>query len=515
VPAKKNRQKTRARLSKSSPSDDSSLQVLFVTPEIHPLNKTGGLGDVSAALPAALRELDVDVRVLIPGYPQVMDGLKHKRKIAEFAGQDPFPPSALLSARLPVNGSAELPLLVIDCPPYYQRDGGPYSDPAGRSWPDNELRFGLLSKIGATLASDSSPISWRPQIVHCNDWQSGLLPAYLHFHRGKKAAALMTIHNLAFQGVFPPDTVTKLGLPASSFDVNGVEYYGGMSFLKAGLYYSNRISTVSPTYAQEIQTAPLGFGMEGLLASRHNDISGILNGISTEEWNPARDPYLARHYSVSSLAAKSANKKALQQLLGLAVDSHIPLFGAVSRITYQKGYDLLLQVSKELIRTPAQLVILGSGEAILERELFMLAKSNPGRVALCIGFDEQLAHLIEAGADSFLMPSRFEPCGLNQMYSQRYGTPPLVHATGGLVDTVVDFAPDAVAAGKATGFLFREMTPESFLAAIRRVGVAYNNKPNWQRLQLNGMTRDFSWRSSAAAYRDIYSSLSSASSLAH
>ena len=498
-----------------SDSDDPTLRVLFITPEIHPLNKTGGLGDVSAALPAALRELDVDVRVLIPGYPQVMDGLKYKRKIAEFAAQGPFPPSVLFSARLPINSSAELPLLVVDCPPYYQRDGGPYSDATGRNWHDNELRFGLLSKIGAMLASDSSPISWRPGIAHCNDWQTGLLPAYLHFHGGKRAATLMTIHNLAFQGVFPPDTVFKLGLPASSLDVNGAEYYGGMSFLKAGLYYSNYISTVSPTYAREIQTAPLGFGMEGLLAYRHDDISGILNGIATEEWDPARDPYLARHYSISNLADKSANKKALQQLLGLAVDSGVPLFGAVSRIAYQKGYDLLLQVSKELIGIPAQLVILGSGEAVLERELSTLAKNNPGKVAVCTGFDEQLAHLIEAGADSFLMPSRFEPCGLNQMYSQRYGTPPLVHATGGLVDTVVDFTLDTVAAGNATGFLFRDMTPESFLAGIRRVVDAYHDKPNWQRLQLNGMIRDFSWRSSAAAYREIYLSLSSASPLSH
>ncbi|HET7061783.1 MAG TPA: glycogen synthase GlgA [Nitrosospira sp.] len=494
-------------------SHDSRLRVLFVTPEIHPLNKTGGLGDVSAALPAALRELHVDARVLIPGYPQVMSGLRHKRKIAEFDAQGPLLPCALFSAELPVSRSEELPLLVIDCPPYYQRDGGPYSDASGRSWPDNDVRFGLLSKIGAILASDSTPIDWHPHVAHCNDWQAGLLPAYLHFHPGKRAATLMTIHNLAFQGVFPPDTVTKLGLPASSFGVNGVEYYGGMAFLKAGLYYSDHISTVSPTYAREIQAAPLGFGMEGLLASRHNEISGILNGIDTDEWDPGNDPYLARHYSISNLAAKSVNKKELQQVLGLDVDPRFPLFGAVSRITYQKGCDLLLRIAKELIAIPAQLAVLGNGEAVLEREFSMLAKSNPGKIAVSIGFDEKLAHMIEAGADSFLMPSRFEPCGLNQMYSQRYGTPPLVHATGGLIDTVADFTPASLAAGKATGFLFQDMTPESFLAGIRRVVDAYNDKPDWQRLKINGMTKDFSWRSSATAYREIYSRLSSLSSL--
>jgi starch synthase len=488
-------------------STHSGLRVLFITPEIHPLNKTGGLGDVSAALPAALRELNVDVRILIPGYPQVLSGLKYKRKIADFPTQPPFPPSSLLSARLPVGASAKLPLFVIDCPSFYCRDGGPYTDAAGRNWPDNALRFGLLSRIGATLASDASPIAWRPQIAHCNDWQSGLVPAYLHFHSGEKALSLMTIHNLAFQGVFPPDTVTQLGLPAASFDINGMEYYGGMSFLKAGLYYSDHISTVSPTYAREIQDAPLGFGMQGLLASRREDISGILNGIATDEWNPRTDPYLARNYSVTNLAAKSANKKALQQLLGLAVDPQIPLFGTVSRITYQKGCDLLLHIAKELTEIPAQLVVLGNGEAILERELSILAKNNAGKIAVHIGFDEKLAHLIEAGADSFLMPSRFEPCGLNQMYSQRYGTPPLVHATGGLVDTVVDCTPATMAVGSASGFLFGDMTSESFLGAIRRVASAYYDKPTWRRLQKNGMSRDFSWRSSAAAYRKIYLSL--------
>ncbi|HEU4854425.1 MAG TPA: glycogen/starch synthase, partial [Nitrosospira sp.] len=250
-------------------------RVLFVTPEIYPLNKTGGLGDVSAALPAALRELAVDARILIPGYPQVLAGLKSRQKIAEFAARPPFPPSTLLSAKLAVDASTRVPIFVIDCPALYRREGGPYADAAGRNWPDNALRFGLLSKVAATLASDASPLVWRAQVVHCNDWQSGLAPAYLHFHKGEKAASLMAIHNLAFQGVFPPETVTQLGLPAESFHINGVEYYGGISFLKAGLYYSRHIATVSPTYAREIQTAPLGFGMEGLLAGRHAHISGI------------------------------------------------------------------------------------------------------------------------------------------------------------------------------------------------------------------------------------------------
>jgi starch synthase len=490
----------------SRASSHHGPRVLFVTPEIYPLSKTGGLGDVSAALPGALRDLTVDARVLIPGYPQVLAGLKNKQKIAEFSARPPFPPSALLSAKLVSGGSARVPIFVIDCPTLYRREGGPYADATGRNWPDNALRFALLSKIAATLASDASPLIWRPQVVHCNDWQSGLVPAYLHFHRGEKAVSLMAIHNLAFQGVFPPDTVTQLGLPPSSFDINGVEYYGSMSFLKAGLYYSHRIVTVSPTYAREIQTAPLGFGMEGLLAGRDKYISGIVNGIS-DEWNPATDSHLAKKYTVANLAAKRINKAALQQLLGLTVDPHILLFGAVSRFAYQKGYDLLRQVAAKLTEIPAQLVILGSGEAILEQELVKLAKNYPGKIAVRVGFDEKLAHLIEAGADSFLMPSRFEPCGLNQMYSQRYGTPPVVHATGGLCDTVVDYTSETFADGSASGFWFQDMTTGSFLGAIERVITAYHDKSIWLRLMRNGMTRDFSWRASANAYREVYLSL--------
>jgi glycogen/starch synthases, ADP-glucose type len=485
---------------------NSNPGVLFITPEIYPLNKTGGLGDVSAALPPALRRLKIDVRLLIPGYPRVLSGLKNKQKIAEFRNQFPFPPSTLLSAKLPLGASAFLPTFIIDCPVLYNREGGPYVDSAGQDWPDNALRFGLLSKIGAVLASDASPLVWRPRVVHCNDWQSGLVPAYLHFHKGKKAASLMSIHNLAFQGVFPPDTVAQLGLPVESFDINGLEYYGDMSFLKAGLYYSDHISTVSPTYAEEIQTAPLGFGMEGLLAARREHISGIINGIASE-WNPATDRYITQNYAITNLAAKAHNKTALQQLMGLAAEPHIPLFGAVGRFTYQKGYDLLLQVAAQLTEIPAQLVILGSGETALEQEFARLAKNYPGKMAVRIGFDEKLAHLIEAGADSFLMPSRFEPCGLNQMYSQRYGTPPLVHATGGLRDTVVDCTPAALADKSASGFSFHDMTADGFLNAIRRVAAAYHDKSVWCRLKKNGMTKDFSWHSSAAAYRQIYLSL--------
>jgi starch synthase len=485
----------------------STLRILFVTPEIYPLNKTGGLGDVSAALPAALRDIKVDARVLIPGYPQVLKSLKYKRKIADFPSNATFPASALLAARLSTGPSTNIPVFIIDCPPLYDRGGGPYVDGAGHNWSDNSLRFGLLSKIGAILATDGSPLSWRPDVIHCNDWQSGLAPAYLHFHEGKKAASLMEIHNLAFQGVFPPGTVAQLGLPSASFSMNGVEYYGGMSFMKAGLYYADSIATVSPTYAKEIQAAPLGFGMEGLLAARAKHLSGILNGISVTEWDPATDPHLVQNYSLDNLAPKAVNKRALQQAMGLAVDPQVLLFGAVSRITYQKGCDLLLEIAGQLAEIPAQLVVLGTGEAVLEKELAALSSNYPGKIAVRIGFDEKLTHLIEAGVDSFLMPSRFEPCGLNQMYSQRYGTPPVVHGTGGLLDTVVDCTPHTLSDGSASGFVFHDMTAQGFAHALKRVATAYGNQRVWRRLRKNGMLKDFSWRSSAKSYRTLYLSL--------
>ena len=483
------------------------LRVLFITSEVYPLCKTGGLGDVSAALPAALRTLQTDVRLLLPGYPQVLAGVKYKSKVAEFNELPQFPPTTLLSARLSLSKSENIPVFVIDCPGLFRREGGPYRDMLGRDWPDNALRFGLLSKIGAILASDASPIAWRPHIAHCNDWQSGLTPAYLHFYEGKKAATVMTIHNLAFQGIFPPGSVVQLGLPANSFDMNGVEYYSNLSFLKAGLYYADHITTVSPNYAQEIQTEPLGFGLQGLLATRRQHLTGIINGIAINEWDPVTDLHLVKNYSSKRLSDKAANKSALQQQMGLAVDAGIPLFGVVSRLGHQKGIDLLIQIMPQLIKIPAQLVVLGSDHAELEHQLSTLAQTYPDAIAVRIGFNEALSHLIEAGADCFLMPSRFEPCGLNQMYSQRYGTPPVVHATGGLLDTVVDCTPTTLADGSASGFLFYPMTADNLLSTIKRATLAYHNKKTWQRLQKNGMAKDFSWQASATAYQEIYYSL--------
>jgi starch synthase len=481
----------------------AKLPVLFATSEVAPLIKTGGLADVSGSLPAALMHAGLDVRVLVPGYRQVLEGVKSRGKLVSFPAIGEMPASQVLAAKLP-NG---VPLLIIECPQLYDRPGGPYQDTSGNDWPDNALRFGLLSYLAAVLAGPGSPIAFRPRILHCNDWQTGLAPAYLRFMTGDKARTVMTIHNLAYQGIFPPQTASRLGLPPSSLNPDGLEYYGNMSFLKAGLFYADHLTTVSPHYAHEIQSEPLGMGMQGLLAHRAGSLTGILNGIDTDAWDPETDPYIARYYNAVRLPAKLENKRALQTRMGLRSDDQIPLVASIGRLAHQKGFDLLVEIAPALLKLPAQLAILGSGDAALQEALQALGKANAGQAAVFIGYDESMAHLIEAGADIFLMPSRFEPCGLNQMYSQRYGTPPVVHDTGGLHDSVVDYSADTLEDKTATGFVFAPATGTALLAAVERAVAAYHEKRVWRQLQKNGMARDFSWDASAQRYIALYDSL--------
>jgi starch synthase len=479
------------------------MQVLFVSSEITPLIKTGGLADVSAALPAALLGLGVDIRVLIPGYPQVTKALPNLKFVTRITGLQGFPDVNLLSGGLP----SGLPLWIIDCPEMYSRGGSAYQDEHGIDWFDNAQRFGLLSKIAALLGSANTPLDWHPDVVHCNDWQSGLTPAYLHFSYDA-APCVMTVHNLAFQGIFPPQLTAELGLPMTCFHPEGVEYYGNLSFLKAGLVYADHITTVSPTYAKEIQTDALGFGLQGLLMHRNAILTGILNGVDPADWNPATDTHLARQYDIKNIKDKQVNKRELQQRMGLNIDPDIPLFGLVSRFTHQKGLDMVLEIAPHLIAMPAQLVMLGAGEAGMQRTALELSHQYSGQISTYVGFDEGLSHLIEAGADIFLMPSRFEPCGLNQMYSQRYGTPPVVHATGGLVDSVINSTKATLANGTASGFVFGNgLGTLGLMAAAQRAATAFLDKKVWRSLQTNGMSKDFGWDKSAAAYLEIYQRL--------
>ena len=477
-----------------------AIRVIFATPECAPFVKTGGLGDVSASFPAALLRLGVDARVLLPGYSRVLAALPHAREVGRIPARDSFPPAALLAATAP-NG---VPLLILDSPALYRRPGGPYLNPAGHNWDDNALRFGLLSRAAADLGSDACPLDWRADVVHCNEWHSGLAPAYLHFAPGAKAASVMTIHNLAFQGNFAPEYLPALGLPASSFSVDGLEYYGSISFLKAGIRYADAITTVSPTYAREIQSETLGFGFHGVLAARREALTGIMNGIDTELWDPSTDALIPKCYDAGSLAAKRVNKRALQRRMALAEDDTIPVLGVVSRLAFQKGLDLLLELAPRLVSLPAQLVIQGVGDDELQGQCLSLARRYPGKIAVSIEFDEGLAHLIEAGADMFAMPSRFEPCGMNQLYSQRYGTPPVVHGTGGLADSVADCNPRTLADGTATGFVFSSPSAGDFLHAIERAVTAWRVPATWTALQRNCMAKDFGWGRSAARYLEIY-----------
>ena len=454
------------------------MRVLFVTPECAPLTKTGGLGDVSAALPAALRALGHDVRILIPGYPAVVDACQGARRVHSL-GSPGFDAVVLESDGF----------LILDCAPLYRRDGGPYQDASGADWPDNPLRFGLLAKAAALVAR-----GLPADVVHSNDWPAGLVPLLLN----KEIPCVLTVHNLAFQGNFDAAWVEKLGLPPECFTMEGAEFHGQLSFLKAGLAYADAITTVSPTYAREIQGAELGCGMDGLLRHRAAALTGILNGIDTEIWDPAKDRFIDFHYGSSSLEGKSRNKTQLQNLLGLEARADVPLFGVVSRLTQQKGTDLIAAAAEEFAAIPAQLAVLGAGSRDQEQMLSNFKKKLPGRIGVQIGFDEGLAHLIEAGADFFLMPSRYEPCGLNQMYSQRYGTPPIARATGGLADTIVD---------GETGFLFERPEPGALLAAVRRAATLWRDEPRRLAMQRAGMARDFGWARSACRYAELYARL--------
>lgn len=480
------------------------LRVLFATPEIAPWVKTGGLGDVSSALPAALANQGVDVRVLVPAYGALLNAFPAR----EMVGRIDHLAGTLLPGELStVDLDNGVKLLLLECPIYYERLGGPYQDRTGHDWADNALRFGLLSKAAALLASESSPIDWRPDVLHCNDWQTALAPAFLHYRLKAVAASVVTVHNLAFRGLFPPTTHIALDLPAAAMSMDGVEFHGELSFLKGGLQLCDRITTVSPTYADEICEPENGFGLDGLLQYRREYLLGILNGIDPAEWNPATDPLIAARYSNASIEGKQANRLSLRQSLGLASERPGPILGMVSRMTHQKGTDLVIAAAESLVEVGASFAILGSGERLMEEAWRALASRHPGAIGLQIGFDESLAHLIEAGADMFLMPSRFEPCGLNQMYSLAYGTPPVVRATGGLADTVVDLDPLTRADRSANGFSFVDATTTALLDATQRAIDAWRDPPLWRELQRNGMTRDFGWQSAVKPYIDLYTSL--------
>jgi starch synthase len=475
-------------------------KILFVTSEAHPLIKTGGLADVSGSLPKALAELGEDVRLILPYYQAIKTyGDVHFLCKLRVDNRE----ISLLETQMP---DSQVKVWLVDYPEFYNRPGNPYLDGEGNPWPDNADRFALLSRIAVEVAMDRAGLDWQPEIVHCNDWQSGLVPALLSLEQDRPAS-VFTIHNLAYQGLFPIDTILGLNLPGQLWHPGGLEFFNMLSFIKGGLVYADHITTVSPTYALEIQTATFGYGLEGLLNFRKDTLTGILNGIDLDDWNPETDQLLTKHYSAIALPSKLVNKSELQRQFGLPVSHKVPLFGLIGRLVEQKGIDLIIDCLPEMMSMPMQFVLLGSGDKAFEQRLQNLAHVYPDKMAIRLGYDEPLAHLVEAGADVFLMPSRFEPCGLNQMYSQRYGTLPIVRKTGGLADTVVDALPDTIANKTATGFVFNEASASSLLETIKRAMILYSDKKTWRAIQVNAMKKDFSWRHSAVQYSELYRSL--------
>lgn len=478
----------------------SRLRVLQVASEIFPLVKTGGLADVVGALPGALAEEGIELRTLVPAYPAVRAALGRSRPLLTF--DDLFGgPAHVVSAE--IDGSR---LFALDAPHLYDRPGNPYLGPDGADWPDNAFRFAGLARVGAEIGRGALA-SFQPDIVHGHDWQAGLTPVYLRYGPSGGAPCVLTIHNLAFQGQFSRALLHPLGLPPESWSVDGVEYYGMLGFLKAGLQFADRITTVSPTYAAEILTPEQGMGLDGLLRARAGALTGILNGIDTTVWDPAHDPHLAAPFDARRLKARARNKSALQRRLGLAEDVRAPLFGVVSRLSWQKGLDLLLECLPVLTGTGGQLALLGSGDAAIEAAFSAAAAMAPSQVACVVGYDEGLAHLIQGGADAILVPSRFEPCGLTQLCALRYGAVPIVARVGGLADTVIDANPMALTAGVATGVQFAPVTATALAGAIRRALALWERPALWTMLRKNGLRADLSWSRPAAAYAALYREL--------
>ena len=491
---------------KTSRKKTAPIQVLAAASEIYPLIKTGGLADVVGALPLALASQGVHVKTLVPGYPRVMQALH------ELTGDDA--PKLWLETHGFFWGDARLwsatvhgmDLLVLDAPHLYARDGNPYLDHEGNDWWDNPTRFAALSLMAAQLSWGAyEHIDYRPDVLHIHDWQTALAPTYLHYlgagkHRPK---TVITIHNLAFQGQYSAHMFGFLGLPGHAFSTEGVEYYGGVGFLKAGILFSDQITTVSPSYAQEITTIGGGMGLDGLLRSRGSALSGIVNGIDTDIWNPATDPALAANYTASKLKQRKINKEAVEKHFNIP-HSDAPLLCIVSRLTWQKGVDLLIQSLDAIVAMDVRVVVLGSGDPSMEAALYAAHHKHPTHVAVHTGYDEQLSHLMQGGCDGILVPSRFEPCGLTQLYGLRYGCVPIVTRVGGLNDTIVDANHAAVSAGVATGIQCYEVSADGIISAVARFKNLYAQPQLWQGIQKAGMATDVGWTQSALAYKNLF-----------
>lgn len=481
------------------------MKVLLAAAEVFPLVKTGGLADVVGALPEALIAAGADVRLVFPGLPAILAGMVDATVVCELGALFGAGRVTLRLGRLAHSGVLAY---VVDAPYLYRRPGNPYLAHDGSEWADNLQRFALLGWVAAHLAAGELDTHWAPDVLHCHDWHAAMACAYITCHPGALVATVYTIHNLAYQGLFPVEDFHLLELPSRLMVSQGLEFHGQLSFMKAGLKFAQRVTTVSPNYAREIATPEFGFGLDGVIRARKVHVSGILNGVDGDIWNPASDPQIEATYCVQAMGGKARCKAALQKELGLGVDPDAPLFAVVSRLTSQKGLDLVLAALPDLFHGPVeggvQLAVQGNGDPALEAAFTDAAIAYPGRVAVWMGYDESLAHRMIAGADAILVPSRFEPCGLTQLYALRYGTVPVVRQVGGLADTVVDATADAVAADTATGFMFGPASTQELWHAISRTVDAYRKPALWSQLVLRGMAQNFSWNVAATQYLALY-----------
>ncbi|WP_158814489.1 glycogen synthase GlgA [Methylocapsa sp. S129] len=479
------------------------LKVLSVASEVFPLVKTGGLADVAGALPGALSRENIQATTLAPGYPALLAKLDSAEPVHRydslFGG-----PARLLAAK-----AGELNLFILDAPHLFTRDGNIYAGPDGLDWPDNAQRFAALARVAADIGKGAAT-SFAPDIVHAHDWQAALAPAYLHYDGGRRPGTVITVHNLAFQGHFPASLLAALELPPDSLVIDGVEYFGGIGFLKAGLQFADRITTVSPTYAREIMTPESGMALDGLLRRRASAVEGIVNGIDVDVWNPEDDAHLPQPYSAARIDMRATNKTALQRRMDLEPKANAPLFGVVTRISSQKGLDLLLDALPALVEQGGQLALLGSGDRVLQEAFAQAARDHAGAVGCIFEYDEGIAHLVQAGSDFILVPSRFEPCGLTQLCALRYGAAPIVARVGGLADTVIDANEAALAAGVATGLQFAPPAADQLAYALKRAGTLYQDAGAMRRLRLNGMRADVSWRGPAKRYAALYQEIAAA-----
>jgi starch synthase len=478
------------------------MRVLFASAEIYPLAKTGGLADVSAGLPTALARRGLDILLIMPAYPDAVALAEAKQSRISLGNLLGTGEISLILAQTPDTG---LPLCLVDCPSLFRRNGGLYADGTGREWEDNAERFAALCHAAARVAMGTGVPGWHADVVHANDWHLGLLPTLLSLQPEPRPATVFTIHNLAFQGLFPARTLDRVGVPASHFSPEGLEFYGQLSFLKAGIRYADKISTVSPSYAQEILTPAFGCGFDGILRSRADDLVGILNGIDYNTWNPDDRDNLRKPYSVENLSGKSTCKEALQGELGLVPGRKTPLFAFVSRMTEQKMADVLPDVVPSILARGGQVAVCGQGDRKIESALHALSRRHPGKVSVHIGYNDSIAKRMFAGADVLLAPARYEPCGLTQMYGMRYGALPIARRVGGLADTVTDIP--ANDDETPTGFLFNAATASDFTGAIERACTAYRKSRSWRRMQIQAMTRNFGWRRSAERYEELYASI--------